>query len=84
MVQVIEQTREEKIAMYMKLSKKELAEMLVNCNVLLESMAKGNDVDGCDHEYPSPWFSITPPHCLKCGKQAFQPQITFSTFSTTV
>ena len=24
----------------------------------------------CDHQYPNPWMSITPPHCLKCGLQA--------------
>ena len=32
MVQVIEQTHEEKMAMYMKLTKKELAEMLISAN----------------------------------------------------
>ncbi len=32
MLQVIEQTREEKIAMYLKLTKRELAEMLANAN----------------------------------------------------
>ncbi len=35
MIQVIEQTRAEKLAMYMKLSKRELAEMLVNANAAL-------------------------------------------------
>ena len=35
-LQIVPQTHEEKMAMYMKLSKKELAEMLINCNVLLE------------------------------------------------
>ena len=33
------QTRDEKIAMYMKLSKRELAEMLVNYNEILAIMA---------------------------------------------
>ena len=37
MLQVIEQTREEKIAMYMKLTKQEIAGMLVNANSALES-----------------------------------------------
>ena len=32
MIQVIPQTRDEKIAMYMKLTKRELAEMLVGSN----------------------------------------------------
>ena len=32
---VVEQTRDEKIAMYLKLTKRELAEMLFNCNEAL-------------------------------------------------
>jgi len=32
------QTRKQKIAMYMKCPKKELAEMLVNCNEVLKSL----------------------------------------------
>jgi len=35
MFQIVEQTHEEKIAMYMKLTKAQLAEMLVNCNIAL-------------------------------------------------
>jgi uncharacterized coiled-coil protein SlyX len=30
--------------------------------------------DGC--VYPSPWMSITPPHCMKCGQQAYSTSIT--------
>lgn len=40
MLQVIEQTRDEKIAMYMKLTKRELAEMLVNCNEALTARSQ--------------------------------------------
>ena len=36
MHQVVEQTRDEKIAMYMKETKTELAEMLFNCNAALD------------------------------------------------
>jgi hypothetical protein len=36
MMQKVEQTRDEKIAMYMKRSKRELAELLVNCNDVLD------------------------------------------------
>lgn len=36
MVHVIPMTDEEKMAMYMKLSKKELATMLMNCNKMIE------------------------------------------------
>ena len=69
MVQVIEQTKDEKIAMYMKLSKRELAEMLINANILLESIGpKVYFEQPCDHVYPSVWHSITPPSCLKCGR----------------
>ncbi len=38
MMQVIEQTRDERIAMYMKLRKAKLAEMLLNCNEALDSL----------------------------------------------
>jgi hypothetical protein len=38
MIQIVQQTKEEKIAMYMKCTKKELSEMLVNCNILLEKI----------------------------------------------
>lgn len=37
MIQIVEQTHEEKVAMYMKLSKKELIEMLIQANLVLES-----------------------------------------------
>ncbi len=40
MLQTIEQTQEEKMTMYMKLSKKKLAEMLINCNNILNSYPK--------------------------------------------
>ena len=36
---VIKQTHDEKIAMYMKLTKRELAEMLANCNEALSARA---------------------------------------------
>ena len=37
MIQIIEQTHEEKMSMYMKQSKKKLAEMIIECNRILES-----------------------------------------------
>lgn len=39
-MRVIEQTREEKIKMYKKLSKKKLAEMLYECNKVIEHTAE--------------------------------------------
>jgi hypothetical protein len=58
MLQVIKQTRSEKVKMYMKLPKKKLAEMLVNCNEILDGCAPRLDVvelkklcDEYDNEY---------------------------------
>lgn len=39
MIRTLEQTKEEKITMYMKLSKKELIEMLIESNRLLDMMS---------------------------------------------
>ncbi len=39
-VQVLEQTHEEKITMYMKLTKREIAEMLANANEAIDSLQK--------------------------------------------
>ena len=36
MIQIVKQTHDEKMSMYMKSSKKELAEMVIECNRLLE------------------------------------------------
>jgi hypothetical protein len=36
MLQVVQQTRAEKMKMYMKVSKKKLCEMLINCNDILD------------------------------------------------
>ena len=35
MMHIISQTRDERLAVYMKLTKRELAEMLVNCNEVM-------------------------------------------------
>ena len=40
MIQVIPQTRDEKIAMYMKLTKRELAAMLVSANDAVNALSK--------------------------------------------
>lgn len=42
MLQIIEQTREEKIAMYMKLPKKQIIEMLINCNDIITDLTQIN------------------------------------------
>lgn len=38
MIQVIEQTHEEKLAMYMKLPKKQVVEMLIECNRIIRAI----------------------------------------------
>lgn len=38
MYQVIEQTKGEKMSMYMKMSKRSLAEMLINCNDIITTL----------------------------------------------
>lgn len=42
MMRVMPQTRDEKLAMYMKLTKRELAEMLVGCNDGLSQLSKAD------------------------------------------
>lgn len=43
MMQVIQQTDEEKMAMYMKLPKKKIIEMLIQCNKILDSRMVVNE-----------------------------------------
>ena len=40
MLQIVEQTKEEKIAMYMKLPKKQIVEMLINCNNIVTALTQ--------------------------------------------
>jgi len=39
-MQIVKQTNKEKTAMYMKLPKKKLVEMLINCNDVLDGLTK--------------------------------------------
>ena len=57
MMQVIEQTRDENIAMYMKLTKREIAEMLVNANEAVSLLQKSA---------PPPSFVCHAPSCVAC------------------
>lgn len=53
-MQIVEQTRDEKIAMYMRTcTKKQLVEMLVNCNEILNAMPVTYHHYGLTH--PSRW-----------------------------
>jgi len=42
MIQPIQQTRDEKISMYMRTRKAKLAEMLANCNEIIEALQSHN------------------------------------------
>ena len=47
MMSIIQQTRDEKMAIYMKLTRRELAEMLINCNEALQARPSyGGWMDG--------------------------------------
>ena len=43
MLQIAEQTKEEKMAMYMKLPKKQIAEMLINCNDIITALTQAKN-----------------------------------------
>lgn len=43
MLQIVEQTKEEKMAMYMKLPKKQIAEMLINCNDVITALTQSKN-----------------------------------------
>ena len=49
-VQIVPQTKEEKVAMYMKHSKKEIIEMLINCNDMIDLKIK-NESTHEEQEY---------------------------------
>jgi len=42
MIQIVELTHDQKIKMYMKFSKKEIIELLINCNSVLDTFIKPN------------------------------------------
>ena len=44
MIQVIEQTHDEKMKMYMKCTKKKLAEMLIECNRILNAQMEAKNI----------------------------------------
>lgn len=72
MFQINEQTHEEKVKMYMKLSKKELIDMLIACNIVLEFHSKNSlqnpILHGCQHEWIIDYNStVQNTKCRKCG-----------------
>ena len=58
MYKVAEQTKDEQLAMYMKLPKKQLAEMLVECNRILRANSRltistENGIEFVDFSHPT-------------------------------
>ncbi len=43
MLQIVEQTKDEKMAMYMKLPKKQIVEMLINCNDIITALTQAKN-----------------------------------------
>ena len=70
MIQIIEQTDEEKMAMYMKCTKKELIEMLIQANKHLDSFRPQTDFI-CDLGY-CPDTSTTAGNCINCGRSKLE------------
>lgn len=78
MIQIVKQTHKEKIEMYMKSTKKELIEMLIECNRLLDSKGKEfkhTTVEDwekaiCEHDFKDTLniTAITIYKCTKCGE----------------
>jgi hypothetical protein len=94
MVQIVEMNREEKLAMYMKLSKKELANMLIIANELLSNSISmltppvqtfSNYPPFCQHDMQWVQNSATGGgfwQCRKCGHSSQnQYEITFTPYS---
>jgi hypothetical protein len=62
MYQIVETTHEEKVKMYKKLSKKELIEMLIECNRIISSLPKRVEfqepLKECEH-LPYPFLTTS-------------------------
>ena len=70
MIQAVHQTREEKIKMYRKMKKKDLAEMLVNCNEHIDALTRAlNKGEGptTDTVIWNPTNPTNPPYTLTCA-----------------
>ena len=69
MVQIIEQTDEEKLAMYMRLPKKKLAEMLIECNKIISRInpiVTYTPVSVCRHCCGEGWIYAKNGNVRKC------------------
>jgi hypothetical protein len=78
MLQIVEQTKEEKMAMYMKLPKKQIVEMLINCNDIITALTQAKNcvipavmVELPDNHVCRYSKAMNQPHprlCIICGK----------------
>jgi hypothetical protein len=75
MMQIVEQSDEEKMKMYMKCTKKELASMLIECNRILSNIKPQityQESDLCGHVFIQDMNSTSPQlRCVKCGQLNF-------------
>ena len=80
MHQIVEQTHEEKVAMYMKNTKRELISMLIERDKNRDLRVPYNYVMAkCEHQKPAIWAGDTTGGgyiCCKCGNW-IQEQITY-------
>lgn len=75
MVQIVEQSHDEKLKMYLKLSKRELAEMLITCNEFIQNLKPQiatypSVLGSCNHEMiwvQNPTIEGAHFQCRKCG-----------------
>lgn len=70
MIQVVKMTDKEKMAMYMKCKKKELAEMLIQSNKHLETEFKTQNYIYCDLGF-YPDTTTTAGNCVNCGNSEY-------------
>lgn len=81
-VQILPQTKEEKVAMYMKHSKKEIIEMLLNCQTVMDAKTvvenkQNKSCDNCIHCRKIVSGYMNDPIEIRCLKsaQAFQKML---------
>lgn len=87
MFQINEQTHEEKVKMYMKLSKKELINMLIACNTVLDYHSKNSKpvYVECDHAwYQDTYTTSLQWKCSKCGQLKLNNTFTYGTTTVEV
>lgn len=79
MMQIVEQTHEEKVKMYMKCSKKELIAMLIECNRIISSrpltFSVSSDAINPIEVHPfEPDINSTAMNCKVCGQSKWYHQ----------